>query len=602
LGMKKGFLNIALPLLLTLTSNLSSYSQYLGGIEDGYSTDKLTSLTCPPPTYPAMFLGGIEDGYSFDKLTPLTCPPPTYPAMFLGGVEDGNSLNSLTLITCPGPVYPAMFLGGIEDGYSTNGLTQLTCPAPTYPALYLGGIEDGNSFSSLTQATCPAPVYPAMYLGGIEDGHGFKKVFDDCAPVVDFSGTPLTLCPTSSVTYTDLTAPVPASWSWIFEGGTPATSTTQNPVITYNTPGTYDVTLYATDNFGTGVMIKADYITVGNQSTATITPDGPTTFCPGDSVHLAASAGTTWLWSPGGETTQTITVIDSGSYTVTVDGCLVPASSTTIALFPDPIRPEINSPGFINSEIILTSTSSTSYLWSPGSETTQAITVAATGDHDVITTDANGCVDTSSLARIKITAAGCNAVLPIELLFFDFEITENNWVHLKWTTSSESNNAFFTVERSKDLVVFQELATVAGAGNSNVLNNYSVYDKEPFYGLTYYRLKQTDYDGKIAHPGFILVFLFPNSIALSSLFPNPANDIVSYTVTNELDDASLEVDIIDVFGRTIISQTSSLKKGVSKITINVKDLSSGLYSLVARISDNRNNSVEKSIVEKFVKD
>ncbi|MDF1672143.1 MAG: PKD domain-containing protein [Vicingaceae bacterium] len=88
------------------------------------------------------------------------------------------------------------------------------------------------------------------------------------APVADFSGAPRTLCEGNSVTYTDLSTNTPTGWSWSFPGGTPSTSTAQNPTITYNTAGTYNVTLTASNGSGSNPITKSSYITVN-------TPTGP---------------------------------------------------------------------------------------------------------------------------------------------------------------------------------------------------------------------------------------------------------------------------------------------------------------------------------------
>lgn len=82
------------------------------------------------------------------------------------------------------------------------------------------------------------------------------------APVVNFTGWPTTVCAGSAVSFADLSTNSPTSWSWTFTGGTPAASVAQNPVITYNVAGTYNVTLAATNVFGTGNLTKTAYIDV----------------------------------------------------------------------------------------------------------------------------------------------------------------------------------------------------------------------------------------------------------------------------------------------------------------------------------------------------
>jgi len=81
-------------------------------------------------------------------------------------------------------------------------------------------------------------------------------------PVAAFTGSPTTVVVGGSVAFTDQSTNNPTSWSWSFEGGTPATSTAQNPTITYNTVGTFDVTLTAANSAGSDAELKTDYITV----------------------------------------------------------------------------------------------------------------------------------------------------------------------------------------------------------------------------------------------------------------------------------------------------------------------------------------------------
>jgi carboxyl-terminal processing protease len=81
-------------------------------------------------------------------------------------------------------------------------------------------------------------------------------------PVANFSGSPTALSAGASVQFTDLSTNEPNSWSWSFEGGTPGTSNVQNPAITYNVAGTYDVTLTVINEGGSDILTRTDYITV----------------------------------------------------------------------------------------------------------------------------------------------------------------------------------------------------------------------------------------------------------------------------------------------------------------------------------------------------
>jgi PKD repeat protein len=81
-------------------------------------------------------------------------------------------------------------------------------------------------------------------------------------PVANFSGSPTTVYAGDTVSFTDLSTNTPTSWSWAFAGGTPTTSTTQNPSVVYNTAGTYGVDLTATNAGGSDPESKPNYITV----------------------------------------------------------------------------------------------------------------------------------------------------------------------------------------------------------------------------------------------------------------------------------------------------------------------------------------------------
>jgi PKD repeat protein len=95
------------------------------------------------------------------------------------------------------------------------------------------------------------------------------------SPIANFIASQTTVCAGSSVNFTDLSNDNPTSWSWTFAGGTPATSTVQNPTnITYNTPGIYNVTMVATNQFGSDTEIKTAYINVSTTSTWYADNDG----------------------------------------------------------------------------------------------------------------------------------------------------------------------------------------------------------------------------------------------------------------------------------------------------------------------------------------
>lgn len=100
-----------------------------------------------------------------------------------------------------------------------------------------------------------------------EDYHNVMTIAGPCVPAAgfdfaDFTGSPNTVCQGSPVQFTDLSTNGTNSWAWNFPGGSPASSNDQNPVITYNVPGTYNVTLTASNGIDTDAKTESAYITV----------------------------------------------------------------------------------------------------------------------------------------------------------------------------------------------------------------------------------------------------------------------------------------------------------------------------------------------------
>lgn len=150
--------------------------------------------------------------------------------------------------------------------------------------------------------------------------------FSTTVPSADFSASATTICSGTSITFTDLSTNSPTSWTWSFPGGTPSSSTAQNPVVTYNSAGTYSVSLTAGNANGSNLHTKTNYIAVTASVTASInitaTPSGTT--CMGSNIFFSATptnGGTTpvYQWKVNGtnvgtnSSTYSSTVLTNGS-------------------------------------------------------------------------------------------------------------------------------------------------------------------------------------------------------------------------------------------------------------------------------------------------
>lgn len=167
--------------------------------------------------------------------------------------------------------------------------------------------------------------------------------------------------------------------------------------------------------------------------------------------------------------------------------------------------------------------------------------------------------------------------LPIDLVSFTAQ-QKNNSVYISWTTSSELNNNFFTLENSKDGENFKAIKKLRGAGFSNDILNYSYLHNKPYDGISYYRLKQTDFDG---------TFTFSDIIAINvksienkfSVFPNPVSN-KQFTISGLLQDEEYSISLCDLNGSVIKSIKADK---VNEINLSIESvLSQGFYFVVVQ--------------------
>jgi hypothetical protein len=212
-------------------------------------------------------------------------------------------------------------------------------------------------------------------------------------PTITADGT-LNFCSGDSVTLTSSIA-----FSYLWSTG----ETTRSIVVKFN-----DIdSVTAID--ANGCQATSAPITVLVSSTPTITASGPTTLCSGGSVTLTSSAGSSYLWS-NGATTQSIIVSSSERDSVVVTngiGCKDTSAATIVTVNPNPATPTISAGGATTfcagDSVTLTSSASSSYLWSTGA-TSQSIVVKVGGNKSVTISDANGCQNTSAATLITVNS------------------------------------------------------------------------------------------------------------------------------------------------------------------------------------------------------
>jgi len=177
----------------------------------------------------------------------------------------------------------------------------------------------------------------------------------------------------------------------------------------------------------------------------------------------------------------------------------------------------------------------------------------------------------NSATVFTLASSTSNNPLPIELLEFKAQFVKSS-INITWKTATELNNDFFTVEKSFDGKQWRKLATMDGAGTSNVPLSYSYDDLSPIRGIQYYRLIQTDFDGTSTTSNIISVNVDEKLANDFIVYPNPTNDEV--TITIRVDKKSFRIKLMDVNGR--IAKEFALENQ-SEITFSVLDLPRGVY-------------------------
>ena len=181
-------------------------------------------------------------------------------------------------------------------------------------------------------------------------------------------------------------------------------------------------------------------------------------------------------------------------------------------------------------------------------------------------------------SQVGINILSESTVVPVELYHFEAQTTEEGKNQLTWATASEVNNEGFDIERSTDGVRFEKIGFVKGNGTTVEVKKYSFTDKKVTANLTYYRLKQVDTDGRFEYSKVISALRKSDKFNAISTSPNPTNDMLNIVVETKNED-DLEINLLDVFGKIIQQQKTTVQQGLNNKSLDLQDLPSGIYFL-----------------------
>jgi hypothetical protein len=222
------------------------------------------------------------------------------------------------------------------------------------------------------------------------------------------------------------------------------------------------------------------------------------------------------------------------------------------------------------------------------------LNIGATVDGAIFTTGGDITTTTDTIRNLNITSTNvpritCNceiiSTLPIKLLSFT-GVCYNQSIILKWSTATETNNDYFSIEQSIDGINWRIVTKVDGAGNSSSLKNYSVIDIEPFNDISYYRLKQTDFNGVFKYSAIIAIENCREDISELAIYPNPANKTLNLFYGGD-ENKIISTSIYNKLGEIVHYSEFYQSKIVFENKLN------GIYFLHL-------NLASKNIIKKFI--
>ena len=187
------------------------------------------------------------------------------------------------------------------------------------------------------------------------------------------------------------------------------------------------------------------------------------------------------------------------------------------------------------------------------------------------------------------------SALPVNLVDFKAEMSNQDGVLIKWETATEVNNDYFDVEHSKTGTSFESIGIVDGHGNSPVGFKYTFKHDSPSNGDNYYRLRQVDFNNKFHYSTIIRYKANISKSTSINLFPNPSNGDVFITFPASSKFNTVHVLITDTRANVVLDTEHKIVDGTEKVRIcgNENSLKAGIYIVTVTIN-------EESVKQKLV--
>jgi uncharacterized delta-60 repeat protein len=394
-----------------------------------------------------------------------------------------------------------------------------------------------------------------VYIAGMSKGLGTNEDFETIkyCQLTANAGADVTICNGAGTTLT-ASALGAASYAWLPNDGTLSSVTSATPLANPTTTTTYYV---AITNVNGCVDLDSVVVTVVPLPSPSITADGPTTFCIGDSVTLTSSTSDQYQWSTSvNDTLSAITVMTSGTYSVVVtdaNGCSATSSQAVTVMSLPSVDAGMNDSTCLSTNVNLMASGGATYVWHPGttlSDSTIAGPIAGpvvSTTYTVIGTSATGCVNSDT---VRITILG-NPALP---------------------TITKSHDTLFCPAIYASYQWYLGGSPIAG----------STSPTHVYITNGNYHVEVTNVLGC-----FTVSTIFPvNDVGISevdlasalNVYPNPTSDDLMI----EMDLAymgKVKINLVNITGQQVYLEEIGQRNGIYKKQISLKENAKGIYYL-----------------------
>lgn len=382
---------------------------------------------------------------------------------------------------------------------------------------------------------------------------------------------------------------------WALTGGTPGSSENVTPSVLFNTAGVYRVELETTG--GGCQLTRTDFVDITVNATPQLSATlSKNPICAGESATITIAGATGYSWSPtaglSSGTGNSVVASPASTTTYTVTGTL--GLCTSSLPIPVEVRPTTTSVSLTASENNIITGTEVTFTATPinggtnpvfdfrrNGSSVQNSAVPLWSSSALIDGDVVNCWITSNEDCVVIPQVASESIvmevqvaLPVVLVTFSSQLAENGNL-IKWEVLEEDNSAYYEVESSPDALFFTTQAKVY-AGNKTKL--YQHLDRQPFFGITYYRLKMVDQDGSSAHSR-IIAQSNNKRYEVLQIAPNPVMNFSSAKVLlNGPEGLAVTINVYNQLGQEVHTLKTKLSAGKTEVFLPVASLN-GVYQV-----------------------